>query len=177
MLTPHACSLPSSRPSRSSPPLTLSAESLGGNARTCVVTCISPSQKQEDESISTLRFGVRAKKVPTPLPPHAFSFCFQTRLFLLFFSFQNPQTPPGHKLRSSEHAAFLRRHCRCSRRGRGGAAAAAVVRCPHRRRRRSVVTSRRRRLGITAASLAGERDAGVAGAGGGGSSRRRMERG
>ncbi len=70
-------------------PLTRSTESLGGNARTCVVTCISPSQKQEDESISTLRFGVRAKKVAPPCPVLFPSF-FKP-LILSLFLFSKPQ--------------------------------------------------------------------------------------
>jgi kinesin family protein 5 len=38
-------------------------ESLGGNARTCLIITCSPSIYNAAESISTLRFGTRAKKV------------------------------------------------------------------------------------------------------------------
>ncbi len=51
------------------------------------MTCISPSQKQEDESISTLRFGVRAKKVPTPLPPMHVPPVFKPAYFFSFSLF------------------------------------------------------------------------------------------
>jgi len=38
-------------------------ESLGGNARTTIICCCSPSSHNEMESLSTLQFGRRAKKV------------------------------------------------------------------------------------------------------------------
>ncbi|EDQ86912.1 uncharacterized protein MONBRDRAFT_21638 [Monosiga brevicollis MX1] len=38
-------------------------ESLGGNARTTMIICCSPSSYNEQETISTLRFGLRAKKI------------------------------------------------------------------------------------------------------------------
>eukprot|EP00045_Choanoeca_perplexa_P009845 m.96366 g.96366 ORF g.96366 m.96366 type:complete len:952 (+) comp15050_c0_seq1:34-2889(+) len=38
-------------------------ESLGGNARTTIIICASPSSYNEQETISTLRFGQRAKKI------------------------------------------------------------------------------------------------------------------
>eukprot|EP00730_Choanoeca_flexa_P019000 TRINITY_DN9267_c0_g1_i5.p1 TRINITY_DN9267_c0_g1~~TRINITY_DN9267_c0_g1_i5.p1 ORF type:complete len:955 (+),score=372.38 TRINITY_DN9267_c0_g1_i5:20-2884(+) len=38
-------------------------ESLGGNARTTIIICCSPSSYNEQETISTLRFGQRAKKI------------------------------------------------------------------------------------------------------------------
>jgi kinesin family protein 5 len=39
------------------------AESLGGNSRTCLIVCCAPELSHSQESISTLRFGERAKKV------------------------------------------------------------------------------------------------------------------
>lgn len=36
-------------------------ESLGGNARTCLIITCSPSTYNEAETLSTLRFGMRAK--------------------------------------------------------------------------------------------------------------------
>lgn len=39
------------------------SESLGGNAKTCLIITCSPSPYNESESLSTLRFGMRAKKV------------------------------------------------------------------------------------------------------------------
>jgi len=36
-------------------------ESLGGNAKTCLIITCSPSNFNESESLSTLRFGLRAK--------------------------------------------------------------------------------------------------------------------
>jgi len=38
-------------------------ESLGGNSRTCLIITCSPSSFNEAETLSTLRFGLRAKKV------------------------------------------------------------------------------------------------------------------
>ena len=38
-------------------------ESLGGNAKTCLIITCSPSQYNESETLSTLRFGTRAKKI------------------------------------------------------------------------------------------------------------------
>lgn len=38
-------------------------ESLGGNARTSLIVCCSPSSFNAPETISTLRFGARAKSV------------------------------------------------------------------------------------------------------------------
>merc|ERR1719491_901753 len=41
----------------------LLSDSLGGNCKTTLLICASPSNWNMDESISTLRFGTRAKKV------------------------------------------------------------------------------------------------------------------
>jgi kinesin family protein 5 len=38
-------------------------ESLGGNAKTCLIITCSPSTYNEAETLSTLRFGLRAKKI------------------------------------------------------------------------------------------------------------------
>ena len=38
-------------------------ESLGGNSKTCLIITCSPSVFNEAETISTLRFGARAKKI------------------------------------------------------------------------------------------------------------------
>lgn len=37
--------------------------SLGGNSRTAIILCISPCISQMDQTISTLRFGLNAKKI------------------------------------------------------------------------------------------------------------------
>lgn len=37
--------------------------SLGGNARTAIILCVSPTQSQIEQSLSTLRFGINAKKI------------------------------------------------------------------------------------------------------------------
>jgi kinesin family protein 5 len=39
------------------------SESLGGNSRTCLIITCSPSAFNEQETLSTLRFGFRAKKI------------------------------------------------------------------------------------------------------------------
>lgn len=38
-------------------------ESLGGNSKTCLIITCSPSLYNEQETLSTLRFGSRAKKI------------------------------------------------------------------------------------------------------------------
>ena len=38
-------------------------ESLGGNSRTTIIICVSPSSWNEQESLSSLNFGKRAKKI------------------------------------------------------------------------------------------------------------------
>lgn len=38
-------------------------ESLGGNAKTTVIICVSPASYNEEESRSTLAFGMRVKKI------------------------------------------------------------------------------------------------------------------
>lgn len=41
----------------------LLSSALGGNAKTCMITCISPASGNIQESISTLRFASRAKRI------------------------------------------------------------------------------------------------------------------
>jgi kinesin family protein 5 len=41
----------------------LLSEALGGNARAVLVTCLSPSVADAAETLSTLRFGVRARRI------------------------------------------------------------------------------------------------------------------
>ena len=50
-------------PYRNSKLTRLLQESLGGNAKTALVICCSPSSFNHDETVSTLRFGERAKRV------------------------------------------------------------------------------------------------------------------
>lgn len=50
-------------PYRNSKLTRLLSSALGGNARTCVISCISPAAANALESLSTLRFASRAKKV------------------------------------------------------------------------------------------------------------------
>ena len=38
-------------------------QSLGGNARTTVIVCVSPAKYNNEETISTLNFGIRAKTI------------------------------------------------------------------------------------------------------------------
>ena len=38
-------------------------DSLGGNAKTTMVICLASDAKNEDETLSTLRFGSRAKRI------------------------------------------------------------------------------------------------------------------
>lgn len=50
-------------PYRNSKLTRLLATALGGNAKTCVITCISPASGNLAESLNTLRFASRAKRV------------------------------------------------------------------------------------------------------------------
>lgn len=50
-------------PYRDSKLTRLLATALGGNAKTCMITCISPASGNLQESLSTLRFASRAKRI------------------------------------------------------------------------------------------------------------------
>ena len=50
-------------PFRNSPLTKILRSSLGGNFRTLVVLCVNPCQSQIEISLSTMRFGVNAKKI------------------------------------------------------------------------------------------------------------------
>lgn len=50
-------------PYRDSKLTRLLSAALGGNAKTCMITCISPASGNITESLSTLRFAIRAKKI------------------------------------------------------------------------------------------------------------------
>mmetsp|Transcript_27020 Transcript_27020/g.61188 ORF Transcript_27020/g.61188 Transcript_27020/m.61188 type:complete len:1318 (+) Transcript_27020:423-4376(+) len=50
-------------PYRNSKLTRLLATALGGNAKTCMITCISPASGNVMESLSTLRFASRAKRI------------------------------------------------------------------------------------------------------------------
>ena len=50
-------------PYRNSKLTRILSESLGGNAKTCLIITCSPSSFNEAETLSTLRFGERAKKI------------------------------------------------------------------------------------------------------------------
>jgi hypothetical protein len=50
-------------PYRNSKLTRLLATALGGNAKTCMITCISPASGNLGESLNTLRFATRAKRI------------------------------------------------------------------------------------------------------------------
>jgi centromeric protein E len=50
-------------PYRDSKLTRLLSAALGGNAKTCMLTCISPAAVNANESLSTLRFAARAKRI------------------------------------------------------------------------------------------------------------------
>ncbi len=50
-------------PYRNSKLTRLLSTALGGNAKTCMISCISPAASNLMESLSTLRFASRAKKI------------------------------------------------------------------------------------------------------------------
>jgi len=58
-------------------------ESLGGNAKTCLIITCSPSRYNEAETLSTLRFGIRAKVLIL-----FFAYCCLIfKMFYLFLKF------------------------------------------------------------------------------------------
>ncbi len=50
-------------PYRDSKLTRLLQDSLGGSAYTCMIACVSPASVNSEESLATLRFAARAKKV------------------------------------------------------------------------------------------------------------------
>lgn len=50
-------------PYRNSPLTKILRSSLGGNSRTLIVLCASPGDSQYEQTLSTMRFGLNAKKI------------------------------------------------------------------------------------------------------------------
>ena len=50
-------------PYRNSPLTKILKTSLGGNSRTAIILCITPSMRHAEQTTSTLRFGQNAKKI------------------------------------------------------------------------------------------------------------------
>jgi hypothetical protein len=50
-------------PYRNSPLTKILRSSLGGNSRTAVILCVNPCASEIEQSISTMRFGLTAKKI------------------------------------------------------------------------------------------------------------------
>lgn len=50
-------------PYRNSPLTKILRSSLGGNSRTAIILCVNPSISQIEQTMSTLRFGLNAKKI------------------------------------------------------------------------------------------------------------------
>lgn len=53
------------------------SDAIGGNCRTSLIVCVSPSLSDLSESIGTLEFGVRAMKVCARLPLLCACRCFR----------------------------------------------------------------------------------------------------
>ena len=62
-------------PYRNSKLTRLLSTALGGNAKTCMITCISPASGNTAESLSTLRFASRAKRVVNMVQQNSSSSC------------------------------------------------------------------------------------------------------
>lgn len=60
-------------PFRNSPLTKILRSSLGGNSRTLLILCISPTSFDFEISLSTLRFGKCAKKIENKIWPHVTS--------------------------------------------------------------------------------------------------------
>lgn len=50
-------------PYRNSPLTKILRSSLGGNSRTAIILCVNPCLSQFEQTLSTLRFGLNAKKI------------------------------------------------------------------------------------------------------------------
>jgi kinesin family protein 18/19 len=59
-------------PYRDSKLTRLLKDSLGGNTRTVLITCITPNRGQKDETIHSLNYAFRAKKIKTDLKRNNF---------------------------------------------------------------------------------------------------------
>lgn len=57
-------------PYRNSPLTKILRSSLGGNSRTLLILCMSPTMNDFDISLSTLRFGKCAKKIDNKIKPN-----------------------------------------------------------------------------------------------------------
>lgn len=59
-------------PYRDSKLTRLLKDSLGGNTRTVLITCITPNKSQKDETIHSLNYALRAKKIKTDFQKNQF---------------------------------------------------------------------------------------------------------
>jgi hypothetical protein len=50
-------------PYRNSKLTRLLQDSLGGNANTCMVACVSPAESNYDETLNTLKYASRAREI------------------------------------------------------------------------------------------------------------------
>ncbi len=50
-------------PFRNSPLTKILRSSLGGNSRTAILLCVNPCYSQYEQTMSTIRFGLNAKKI------------------------------------------------------------------------------------------------------------------
>eukprot|EP01122_Echinamoeba_exundans_P005643 TRINITY_DN15798_c0_g1_i1.p1 TRINITY_DN15798_c0_g1~~TRINITY_DN15798_c0_g1_i1.p1 ORF type:complete len:573 (-),score=117.27 TRINITY_DN15798_c0_g1_i1:146-1864(-) len=71
--TPNIASTPRHVPYRDSKLTRVLSDALGGHSRTCLILCASPSLKYESETLSTLRFGQRAKLIKNDCVPQRFN--------------------------------------------------------------------------------------------------------
>ncbi len=46
---------------------------MGGNSRTAIVLCVNPSLSQTEQTMSTLRFGLNAKKIENKVQANVIS--------------------------------------------------------------------------------------------------------
>lgn len=60
-------------PFRNSPLTKILRSSLGGNSRTLLILCVSPTKPDFDITLSTLRFGKCAKTIENKIKPNVLS--------------------------------------------------------------------------------------------------------
>ena len=62
-------------PFRNSPLTKILRSSLGGNSRTSIICCATPTISQYEQSLSTLRFGTSAKKIENKITANITNDC------------------------------------------------------------------------------------------------------
>lgn len=93
-------------PYRDSKLTRLLKDSLGGNTRTVLITCITPNKSQQDETLHSLNYAFRAKKIKTDFHKNQFRKIEALQGYPL-----NPGYPGSNILSETEHNKYLQEIC------------------------------------------------------------------